>query len=109
MIVLQQPGASFTMELKSCAVFCGASAGARPIYMQAAQALVRRLCRHQLHMDADRSDVPVQPDLQGEELVHRNIRLVYGGGSVGLMGQVARTVSAGLGELVCHALYHVPA
>ena len=77
--------------------------------MQAAQALVRRLCRHQLHMDADRSDVPVQPDLQGEELVHRNIRLVYGGGSVGLMGQVARTVSAGLGELVCYALYHVPA
>lgn len=34
----------------------------------------------------------------GEELVKRKIGLVYGGGNVGLMGAVAETVGAGLGE-----------
>lgn len=55
------------------AVYCGSSKGARPEYMAAARAL-------------------------GEELVKREIKLIYGGGTVGLMGEIARTVAAGSGE-----------
>lgn len=52
--------------LQSICVFCGGNAGSRPIYAQRALAL-------------------------GRELAARGIRLVYGGGSVGLMGEVARS------------------
>lgn len=55
------------------AVFCGASSGTSPVYIEAARAL-------------------------GHELVKRNIGLVYGGGNVGLMGAVAETVAQGLGQ-----------
>jgi len=48
-------------------VFCGASDGSSPVYMEAATEL-------------------------GKEMARRNIGLVYGGGSVGLMGVIARTV-----------------
>lgn len=52
-------------KLSSVCVFCGASAGKQPGYAEAA----RRL---------------------GEELGRRSLGLVYGGGSVGLMGIVAQ-------------------
>jgi len=48
-------------------VFCGSSPGARPVYARAAREL-------------------------GLALVARKIQLVYGGGRVGLMGELARTV-----------------
>jgi uncharacterized protein (TIGR00730 family) len=50
-------------------VFCGSSPGARPVYALAAREL-------------------------GLALVARKIRLVYGGGRVGLMGELARSVLA---------------
>lgn len=53
--------------MKSIAVYCGASDGARPIYADAARALARALVEH-------------------------NIALVYGGGKVGLMGVIADEV-----------------
>jgi uncharacterized protein (TIGR00730 family) len=57
--------------IRSVAVFCGSSLGARPVWREAAQAL-------------------------GQGLAERGIRLVYGGGSIGLMGVVATAVlSAG--------------
>lgn len=56
-------------EIQRIGVFCGAQAGARPIYAQAAEAF-------------------------GQELANRGLDLVYGGGSVGLMGIVARSVHA---------------
>eukprot|EP00741_Cyanophora_paradoxa_P007487 tig00001130_g7242.t1 len=56
------------MNFNNICVFCGASEGGKPAYKQAAIAL-------------------------GEELARRRIGLVYGGGSVGLMGAVARTVN----------------
>ncbi|KXZ54676.1 hypothetical protein GPECTOR_4g742 [Gonium pectorale] len=65
-------GADSRQLLKIC-VFCGASTGSDPRYMAAAKAL-------------------------GEHLVQQKIGLVYGGGTVGLMGEIARTVEAGLGE-----------
>lgn len=53
--------------LTQVCVFCGASSGQNPIYQAMAQAL-------------------------GVEMARRDIGLVYGGGSVGLMGTIARTV-----------------
>lgn len=54
-------------NLTTVCVFCGASAGSQPIYVEAAVTL-------------------------GQELARRQVGLVYGGGSVGLMGVIARTV-----------------
>ncbi|KAF2129045.1 hypothetical protein P153DRAFT_292005 [Dothidotthia symphoricarpi CBS 119687] len=48
-------------------VFCGASSGTSPVHLEAARALA-----HAMHK--------------------ANIHLVYGGGTVGLMGEVARTL-----------------
>ncbi|MDD9857015.1 MAG: TIGR00730 family Rossman fold protein [Gammaproteobacteria bacterium] len=56
-------------------VYCGSSPGRRAGYLQAASAL-------------------------GHELVKRGIGLVYGGGSIGMMGRVADTVLDGGGEVV---------
>lgn len=54
-------------KLQSICVFCGASAGVRPEYVQMAEAM-------------------------GAEMVRRDIRLIYGGGTIGLMGTISRAV-----------------
>ncbi|MBI5307069.1 MAG: TIGR00730 family Rossman fold protein [Planctomycetes bacterium] len=56
-------------------VFCGASAGARPIYTKVAQQL-------------------------GKAIVSHNMGLVYGGGSIGLMGVIADVVLKEKGEVI---------
>jgi uncharacterized protein (TIGR00730 family) len=56
-------------------VFCGSSAGVRPAYAKAAREV-------------------------GAALARRKIGLVYGGGSVGLMGAVADAALAGGGEVI---------
>ncbi|NWL88694.1 TIGR00730 family Rossman fold protein [Paenibacillus sp. 79R4] len=53
--------------MKSIAVYCGSSIGASPVYQEGARAL-------------------------GYELAERGIALIYGGASVGLMGEVASSV-----------------
>lgn len=63
------------MTLRSICVFCGAQAGSRPEYVT----LARRT---------------------GELLVERGLRLIYGGGQVGMMGAVADAVLAGGGEVI---------
>lgn len=63
------------MSLRSVCVFCGASTGTNPVYREAAAAL-------------------------GETLAANGIRLVYGGGAVGLMGVVADAAMAAGGEVV---------
>ena len=60
--------------MKRICVYCGSSPGKRPDYIEAARALA-------------------------QELVNRGIHLVYGGASVGLMGEVANAVLAGGGEV----------
>lgn len=61
--------------MKAVCVFCGSSLGKQPIFTEAASAL-------------------------GRELAGRNIKLVYGGGAVGLMGVIAdATLEAG-GEVI---------
>jgi uncharacterized protein (TIGR00730 family) len=55
--------------LQSICVYCGSSTGGRPSYLAAAEALGRSMALEQ-------------------------VRLVYGGGDVGLMGAVARAVIA---------------
>lgn len=60
--------------INSICVFCGASEGKRPEYMQAAETI-------------------------GAELARRKIELIYGGGTVGLMGAVASNVKAHSGRV----------
>ena len=59
----------------SLCVFCGSSAGSKPAYLGAAIAL-------------------------GKVLAEHKIRLIYGGGRVGLMGAIADAVLNGGGEVV---------
>ncbi len=54
-------------NLRSICVYCGSGSGASPAYMAAARTL-------------------------GETMARSGIELVYGGGSLGLMGEVANTV-----------------
>jgi len=62
-------------KMKRICVFCGSNPGRRPEYMEAARAM-------------------------GRVLVERGIGLVYGGGNVGLMGEVADTVLAAGGVAI---------
>ena len=61
-------------ELRNVCVYCGSNNGAAPAYAAAAETL-------------------------GRNMAEAGIRLVYGGGSVGLMGIVARTVLANGGKV----------
>src|SRR5438128_6633041 len=61
--------------MKRVCVFCASSTGGDALYAEAAQALA-------------------------VELVERGIGIVYGGGSVGLMGVLADTALAGGGEVI---------
>jgi uncharacterized protein (TIGR00730 family) len=54
-------------QIKTVCVYCGSGSGSNPRFVEAAIAL-------------------------GKEFAEHNIRLVYGGGSVGLMGAVAKSV-----------------
>jgi len=61
--------------IQSICVFCGSSSGTRPQYAAAAREL-------------------------GELLARRRIRVVYGGGHVGMMGELADAALAAGGEVV---------
>jgi uncharacterized protein (TIGR00730 family) len=61
--------------LKRICVFCGSSSGANPEYLRAVRAL-------------------------GAVFAENHLTLIYGGGSVGLMGELARSVLAGGGEVI---------
>lgn len=62
------------MTMKRVCVFCGSSAGAEPAYLHAANAL-------------------------GQALAERDIALVYGGASVGVMGALAAAVLQAGGDV----------
>ena len=62
-------------EIRSVCVYCGSSAGDDPIYVAAARKL-------------------------GQILAREKIRLVYGGGGIGLMGAVAHAVMDAGGEVI---------
>src|SRR5690606_23334523 len=63
------------MTIKNLCVYCGSNAGNRPDYVEGAQTLAR-------------------------ELVSRDIGLVYGGASVGIMGALADAVLAAGGRVI---------
>lgn len=63
------------IDTRLICVFCGSQSGGRKIYAQAANAV-------------------------GDEIARQEMGLVYGGGKVGLMGQVADAVIAGGGPVV---------
>lgn len=62
-------------KLMGICVFCGSSEGSDPAYLQAAQTL-------------------------GQSIAQAGIRLIYGGASIGLMGEVARSALNAGGEVV---------
>ncbi|AES59712.1 cytokinin riboside 5'-monophosphate phosphoribohydrolase [Medicago truncatula] len=66
----QQQPIKFSSRFKRICVFCGTSPGKNPIYQHAAIQLA-------------------------EQLVERNIDLVYGGGNIGLMGLISQVVFDG--------------
>jgi len=61
--------------MKSICVYCGSNSGGKPAYAERAIAL-------------------------GTRMASEGIRLVYGGGNIGLMGTIADAVLAGGGEVV---------
>lgn len=61
--------------MRRVCVFCGSNTGVRPEYAEATRGLA-------------------------DELVRRQVGVVYGGGSVGLMGVLADTVLGGGGEVI---------
>jgi len=61
--------------MKAICVFCGSGSGSNPEYLQAACDL-------------------------GNTLAERSITLIYGGGNVGLMGEIARAVMGMGGEVI---------
>lgn len=67
--------ASTPSDIRSVCVYCGSSFGANPLYQQAARDL-------------------------GQILAGAGLRLVYGGGGVGLMGETARAVHESGGEVL---------
>lgn len=62
-------------EIRSICVYCGSGPGKDPVFVAAAKAL-------------------------GAEMARENIQLVYGGGSIGLMGTIAGSVLANGGRVV---------
>ncbi|MFD1143941.1 TIGR00730 family Rossman fold protein [Larkinella insperata] len=60
--------------MKSIVVYCGSSPGFNPVYKEAAQEL-------------------------GEKFAEKEIRLIYGGGNIGLMGAIADAVLSNGGEV----------
>ncbi|KAI1504147.1 hypothetical protein F5X99DRAFT_52391 [Biscogniauxia marginata] len=73
------PTPSDTKPRTKICVYCGASSGTSPAHMQAAREL-------------------------GKALGENNIALVYGGGTVGLMGEVAKTVVSISGPEAAHGI-----
>jgi hypothetical protein len=65
----------FPMTLRTLCVYCGSAVGADPRFSEAAREL-------------------------GALLARRGITLAYGGGGIGLMGEIARAVAAGGGRVV---------
>lgn len=61
--------------MKSICIFCGSRLGSKPIYREMAATV-------------------------GKLLAHQQLRLIYGGGNIGLMGVIADTVLAHGGEVV---------
>lgn len=69
------PGVNIIEKMKSICVFCGSRTGSGAVYADAAKQL-------------------------GRELARRKLRLVYGGGNIGLMGILADAVLAEGGEVI---------
>ena len=61
--------------MRNVCVFCGSKSGSNPIYAETAREL-------------------------GAELARRGLALVYGGGRVGLMGEIATAVTAAGGDVI---------
>ena len=70
----KKPEAAASRQIRNICVYCGSNPGRDPAYTQAAQEL-------------------------GQRMAEAGIGLVYGGGGLGLMGEIARAVLAGGGRV----------
>ncbi|KAF4984232.1 hypothetical protein FZEAL_520 [Fusarium zealandicum] len=77
-VIAQNSASNGNARTKVC-VYCGAAPGASPAHIEAARAL-------------------------GKAMAANNIDLVYGGGTVGLMGEVAKTLCAINGPQSVHGI-----
>lgn len=73
-LILSLPQYYFIMSIRSLAVFCGSKEGKNPVYIEHAVRL-------------------------GSLLAKKNVALIYGGGSAGMMGAVADSTMANGGEV----------
>jgi len=60
---------------QACLVFCGSRSGSQPAYLEAARAFAKELCE-------------------------RKLQLVYGGGTIGIMGELARSMHDGGAQIL---------
>ncbi|KAF2826477.1 hypothetical protein CC86DRAFT_323811 [Ophiobolus disseminans] len=79
----ETPAGNGTAKQPVVCVFCGASEGTSPVHMAAARSLAQALHK-------------------------ANTKLVYGGGTVGLMGEVARTLVSLSGPSSVHGIIPAP-
>nr|XP_018679048.1 PREDICTED: cytokinin riboside 5'-monophosphate phosphoribohydrolase LOG8 isoform X2 [Musa acuminata subsp. malaccensis] len=87
-------------KFKRICVFCGSNSGNRTVFSDAALDLGRELVCPRWSLPSKKSNFEGLSSLK----VRRRIDLVYGGGSVGLMGLISRAVYDG----GCHVLGVIP-
>ncbi|RYR48611.1 hypothetical protein Ahy_A07g034655 [Arachis hypogaea] len=83
MEIEEQGGGMTSSRFRRICVYCGSSPGKNPSYQLAAIQLGQQLASIYIHEKLPKS------------LVERNIDLVYGGGSIGLMGLISQVVYDG--------------
>lgn len=97
----QTNGTASVPKTKIC-VFCGASAGNGPDYVEAARSLARAMAANDIDLGK-----PLSPYLITSHSTPRAApanRPVYGGGTVGLMGEVAKTLCELKGPSAVHGI-----
>lgn len=93
------PSSAPPKRTKIC-VYCGSSPGHDPAYVEAARALARAMAAHNIGLGES------IPHVVGQR-PHANTALlisVYGGGTVGLMGEVAKTLVSLSGPDAVHGI-----
>ncbi|KAM5383547.1 hypothetical protein ACJZ2D_001996 [Fusarium nematophilum] len=117
-----QNGSSNGHPRTKICVYCGASAGASPAHLEAARALGRAMAANNIDLgeshqmepnagEANRSEptdltgIPILPELPVLDPRKTNtLEIVYGGGTVGLMGEVAKTLCSINGPQSVHGI-----
>lgn len=93
------PSSVTTKQTKIC-VYCGSSAGTKPEHVEAARSLARLMAANNIAL----GEFPHIYHWQATALTNPFLPIVYGGGTVGLMGEVAKTLVAISGPDSVHGI-----